>query len=361
MTQRLNGFTPALALLQSLWTARPDRTVKMQLQGAKYITLKERPGDDASPNIPISDAMLAEHLRGTATYGCPLIGADGLARALVLELDAGAESGARRLLDVAGQAGLVAFAIVCPGSDGHDGSHIWVLYAQDWGPERLQEQSRQLLRTAGLPEKEVYPSQAAIRLPFGLHVRSRRRGVLLLQDGQWFDLDSHADLVAAISAVCALPRNTTAPPATAHAQGTPRALSRRAPGAISPLDDYDARCSREDVEQMLSAAGWTEFRRRGSIGYWGRPGKAKHDGHSATLGYVADSWLSVFSENDPDFPGESGSGKHYGPAKIYTHLLHGGNFSAAGKDLYAKGYGTRAAATVAAATVAACALAAASC
>jgi hypothetical protein len=314
MTQHLNGYTPALGLLQSLWAERPDRTVKMQTRGAKYITLKERPDDETSPNIPISDAMLIEHLHGTATYGCPLIGADGLARTIVLELDAGAEAGARQLLNVASEAGLVAFAVICPGSDGHDGSHTWIQYAQDWSPERLQEQSRQLLRTAGLPEKEVYPSQAAIRLPFGLHVRSRLRGVLLLQDGQWFDLDSHDDLVAAISAVCALPRNTTPPPPTAQTQGTPHSMSNRAPGEITPLDDYDAKCSREEVEQMLGTAGWTEFRRRGSIGYWGRPGKAKRDGHSATLGYVADTWLSVFSESDPDFPGESGRGKHYGPA-----------------------------------------------
>src|SRR5262249_24550574 len=156
---------------------------------------------------------------------------------------------AHQVLEAAATAGLEAWSIICPGSDGHDGSHTWVVYDQEWSPERLQEQSRQLLRTVGLPEKEIYPSNSNIRLPFGLHVRSRRRGVLLLQDSQCFDLDTHDGLVAAVSAVCALPRNTTPPPPAlerVHALASSR--KTRSAGDILPLDDYDQRCTRSEVE-----------------------------------------------------------------------------------------------------------------
>jgi putative DNA primase/helicase len=336
MSTPLNGYSPALALLQSLWTTRPARTVRMQPAGAKYITLK----DDQGADIGLTDAMLIEHLTGKATYGAPLIGADGLASALVWELDAGGLATAGLVLATAGAAGLVAWALVCPGSDGHDGAHIWCLYDQAWNPERLQEQARQVLTVAGLPHKEVYPSGANIRLPFGYHVRSQQRGLLLLQDGRQFDLNTHPGLVDAINAVCGLPRNTQAPPPAPAAAAAYVSRTRTA-GDVLPLDDYDQRATRAEIEQLLESHGWTEGRGHGNVSYWTRPGKAPKEGHSATLGHVADTVLSVFSESDPQLPGEAGRGKHYGPAKLYVHLVHGGDFSAAAKDLYAQGYGTR--------------------
>jgi putative DNA primase/helicase len=347
MSTPLNGYSPALALLQSLWTVRPTRTIRMQQTGAKYVTLKDSQGAD----ITLTDAMLVEHLTGKATYGAPLIGADGLASALVWELDAGGLAMAGVVLATAGAAGLTAWAIVCPGSDGHDGAHIWCLYDQAWNPERLQEQARQVLTVAGLPHKEVYPSGANIRLPFGYHVRSQQRGLLLLQDGRQFDLNSHAGLVDAINAVCALPR-TTQPPPPAPAAAAAYVSRTRTAGDILPLDDYDQRATRAEVEQLLAAHGWTEGRGHGNVSYWTRPGKAPKEGHSATLGHVADTVLSVFSESDPQLPGEAGRGKHYGPAKVYVHLVHGGDFSAAAKDLYAQGYGTRKSTSTAPAPVA---------
>lgn len=231
VTSLLNGTAPALTLLSELWAERPLSTAKMQPSGPKYITLKDAGGQD----IAISDTMIAEHLQGTATYACSLIGADGLARALMTELDSGADAEAYRVLATYTAAGLTACSIVCPGSDGHDGSHTWALYAEWWNPERLQEQSRQILRACQLEEKEIYPSNAKIRLPFGLHVRTKRRGVLLLQDGQRYDLDTYDGLSAGISAVCALPLNTTPPPPTpARAQAFVGGNKTRAAGDTPP-------------------------------------------------------------------------------------------------------------------------------
>jgi hypothetical protein len=356
----LNGTAPAFDLLCSLWSRRPARTAIMRKAGAKYGTLvtypdgqvkqgKEYKADKATGEIAgdgepliITDAMLAAHVEGTATYAIPLIGADGLARALVIELDDGAEAAARTMLDTCAAAGLTAFSIVCKGTDDHDGSHTWALYAQDWNPERLREQSRQLLRAADLPEKEVYPSNANIRLPFGLHVRTDTRGVGLLQDGRRFALDVYDELLAFVAAVAALPRNTLPPPAAdVKIKNGPKPKKTAAVGVVLPLDDYNARCDRSEVEQMLSDAGWAEISSKGSVSYWARPGKKARDGHSATLGYVAGTVLSVFSTSDGTLPGKNPEGIHYSPAAIYAHLKHDSDFEAAAKALYTQGYGTR--------------------
>ena len=143
----LNDLTPGLDLRQALWSERPARTARMNTSssGAKYHTLvcypdgSIKPGSEYSADpksgtivgdgdpVVIADAMLIEHLNGTATYAAPLIGADDLAQAIVLERDEGAEADARRLLDVSAAAGLIAFSIVCPGSGGHEGLRIEVL------------------------------------------------------------------------------------------------------------------------------------------------------------------------------------------------------------------------------------------
>src|SRR3954452_11102947 len=102
----LNGFTPALDIIQLLWNERPARTAQMQATGAaKYRTLVTwpdgaiRPGVEKAPDrktceivgdgepLAITDAILIEHINGKATYATPLIGADGLASALAIELD----------------------------------------------------------------------------------------------------------------------------------------------------------------------------------------------------------------------------------------------------------------------------------
>src|SRR6266540_6608701 len=166
-TPNLNGLTPGLALLQLLWSERPKRTAQMQQSGPKYLTLVEDTGGYVAPGrentgglpVAITDSMLIQHLRGDTTYAAPLIGADGLAKALVIEIDSGGQAAIQSVLDCAAAARLTAFAFYVPANSNdsqHDGGHVWILYRDTWSPARLQEQSKQLLRAAGLPDdKEI--------------------------------------------------------------------------------------------------------------------------------------------------------------------------------------------------------------
>ena len=80
---------------------------------------------------------------------------------------------------------------------------------------------------------------------------------------------------------------------------------------------------------MLESNGWINTERISAGGlHWTRPGK--QEGTSATL---KNGCLYVFSTNTDIPPGPHDA---FG---IYTYLMHGGNFFAAGKQLAAKGYG----------------------
>jgi hypothetical protein len=342
----LNGLTPAFDILASLWSERPARTAQMQASGsAKYRTLVTwpdghiKPGTEFTPDrktgeivgdgdrLVISDEMLIQHLEGTATYATPLIGADGLAQVLAIELDEGAEESARVVLNTMQVAGLVGFSIVCRGSNDHNGSHTFALYDLPWSPDRLQEQARQIAQAAGVSDKEIYPSRANLRLPFGKHQHTNTRGVLLLQDGRRFLLDTHDGLATGTAAIAAMRRNTIAPPAAPVKVITGVQRSTKV-GGVLPLTDYNRRATRDDIERMLEGVGWEPTGGRGSVSYWTRPGKHKREGHSATLGFVADTVLSVFSTGDDQLPGESPKGKHYGPAAIFVRLVHNGDAKA---------------------------------
>lgn len=85
---------------------------------------------------------------------------------------------------------------------------------------------------------------------------------------------------------------------------------------------------RTDTRELLESNGWTTTGRTGPGGeHWTRPGKER--GTSATL---KDGCLYVFSSNAglPTGPHTSFS--------IYAHLNHGGDFSAAAKELYSEGF-----------------------
>ena len=103
-----------------------------------------------------------------------------------------------------------------------------------------------------------------------------------------------------------------------------------------PGDDYNARATNETVGALLEAHGWTRGRGAGSTSYWTRPGKDRHEGHSATLGFIGPGVLYVFSSNAHPFQPE----KAYSPFAVYAHLEHGGDWSAAARQLASEGYGT---------------------
>ena len=114
--------------------------------------------------------------------------------------------------------------------------------------------------------------------------------------------------------------------------------TRSRDGRLRPGDDFSNRGP--DWEQIIGPHGWTETK----PGYWRRPGKAKS--WSATTGYckTKDGYdlFANFSTNAHPFEGPRGDGKPctcYTKFAAYTLLSHGGDFTAAAKDLATQGYG----------------------
>lgn len=104
------------------------------------------------------------------------------------------------------------------------------------------------------------------------------------------------------------------------------------PSGTRPGDDYDARTSWDEI---LEPHGWTIARRMGKGHAWVRPGKTH--GISATTNQAADGIdrLYVFSSST-EFETE----RPYTKFAAYTLLEHGGDYSAAARQLAADGYGS---------------------
>jgi hypothetical protein len=120
------------------------------------------------------------------------------------------------------------------------------------------------------------------------------------------------------------------PPENPTPAREPRAKTSR---GLSPGDDYG---QRGDVEALLIKHGWKKTNRRSSCGngvHWQRPEKRK--GQSATL--YGSEYLYNFSTNGAPFQAYTG----YSAFAVYAVLEHGGDFSAAAKDLAKQGYGDR--------------------
>jgi hypothetical protein len=103
----------------------------------------------------------------------------------------------------------------------------------------------------------------------------------------------------------------------------------------TPGDDFE---QRGDVESVLKNHGWTNTGRTATVNgdpgeHWRRPGKER--GQSATL--INGKRLFVFSTNAAPFE----SDRVYTPFAIYAMLNNGGSFSAAAKELYRQGYGSK--------------------
>lgn len=109
----------------------------------------------------------------------------------------------------------------------------------------------------------------------------------------------------------------------------------RGPGEISPLDDYTLRGP--PTEELLEAAGWEKVRAKGTGSRWAYPGQVR-PGWSASLGE------SHGADGTPLFRVYSTSAGipvgSYSKGRLYAFLRHGGDLSAAAKDLAAQGYGS---------------------
>lgn len=103
-------------------------------------------------------------------------------------------------------------------------------------------------------------------------------------------------------------------------------------GELEPGSDFNLR---GDWHEILTDHDWVPaFTTREGVTNWIRPDK-EDPGTSATTGYGdRGDFMYVFS-NSSDLPSEVGMSKF----AVYAHLNHGGDFSAAARDLRFKGYG----------------------
>jgi hypothetical protein len=107
-------------------------------------------------------------------------------------------------------------------------------------------------------------------------------------------------------------------------------VHRTAGRGVSPGDDF---AQRTTWGEMLRAAGWKLIGAKGRGHQWTRPGK--QSGVSATTMQTADADVMFVFSSSTGLPTGVGLGKF----AAYAHLHHGGDFSAAAKDLHQQGYG----------------------
>jgi len=108
----------------------------------------------------------------------------------------------------------------------------------------------------------------------------------------------------------------------------------RPDGDVTPWYDFDRRASWRDI---LEPHGWTEL----TGNRWRRPNK-NDGGLSATVGRNSENVevLTVFSSNAGVLSPLTGDRASWGPFRAYAALNHGGDGSAAAKELRKRGYGS---------------------
>ena len=123
--------------------------------------------------------------------------------------------------------------------------------------------------------------------------------------------------------------------ATTFNQYTPRiAEPPKEPGANAGNRPGDKWAADQTWAQILEPHGWRALGQRGEVIYWQRPGK-DGPGCSATTGHNGHDVLYVFSSNALPFDSEAG----YSKFTAHAFLNHGGDFTAATKEVVALGYG----------------------
>ncbi len=106
-----------------------------------------------------------------------------------------------------------------------------------------------------------------------------------------------------------------------------------ADGDELPGTRYNRENGQRDVLDLFQRHGWSIGRRDGQ----GNVSITRPGATSETSGNVnAKGVMHVFSTNTPFEPSSAGRGNPYAPFGVYATLEHGGDFSAAGKVLYAQ-------------------------
>jgi len=98
-----------------------------------------------------------------------------------------------------------------------------------------------------------------------------------------------------------------------------------------PGDDFNRRVHWSEI---LEPHGWRRVFGRGDEDFWRRPGKT--EGSSATTNYQGSNLFYCFTSSTEFDPETS-----YSKLAVYAILEHGGDFSAAARDLAHRGYGRR--------------------
>jgi uncharacterized protein (DUF927 family) len=110
-----------------------------------------------------------------------------------------------------------------------------------------------------------------------------------------------------------------------------QAKKEYAQNGLSPFEDYNERA---DIPALLQDEGWRVVSDRGNLIQLKRPGET---GSKQSATFFKDRKIFYVFSTSTEFNSEKG----YNPAGVYTCLKHGGDFSAAAKQLYVEGYGKR--------------------
>ena len=125
-------------------------------------------------------------------------------------------------------------------------------------------------------------------------------------------------------------RSLDHPPQT-KGKSHPSSQRVREEGNVRPGDDFNARVSWAEVLE-----GWTLRFERDGVSFWCRPGKAS--GISATVNHGGTDRFACFSTSTK-FESVSERKATYDKFGAFAVLEHGGDLTAAARDLAAKGYG----------------------
>jgi P4 family phage/plasmid primase-like protien len=153
----------------------------------------------------------------------------------------------------------------------------------------------------------------------------------------WQLLAGHPATVATITAaerdaLFSIARMLDQMPAAPEPQPPTRTDPANDLGGVNPGDDYE---QRTDWADILTPHGWKLLGQHGRTRYWQRPGKTD-PGPSATTGHADDrDRLYVFTTST-EFEAE----RPYTKFGAYALLEHGGDHSAAAKELRRRGYGS---------------------
>lgn len=157
-------------------------------------------------NEPPTAELVARALTGPAPLSLAVtpMTSDGQARAATLDTDQGGHPAVARVLTVAAELGLWAFAQLGENADGHSGGHVYIPSTAPLPAPMLKALAESIQARAGVTG-ECWPYNSDLRLPLMPHMRTPngpRRLPLLLQTGELVDTSDAWQALARLRDVC---------------------------------------------------------------------------------------------------------------------------------------------------------------